>query len=159
MIANYLTSNVLRLVETTGDSNKSRRPDCGFWRALRNTKMVDALVPKVELPFIRQYNRNLSADVMKRQLINKAVMLSFYNKGINEDSPAKDAMDAVLTLNDNDVKQDLRYKQKKSRQLSGTELSGLRDNYSSLDVTIINKSTGVVYDYDSMDDLFLQGDD
>lgn len=86
-------------------------------------------------------------------------MLSFYNKGINEDSPAKDAMDAVLTLNDNDVKQALRYKQKKSRQLSGTELSGLRDNYSSLDVTIINKATGVVYDYDSMDDLFLQGND
>lgn len=158
MIANYLTSNVLRLVETTGDSNKSRRPDCGFWRALRNTKMVDALVPKVELPFIRQYNRNLSADVMKRQLINKAVMLSFYNKGINEDSPVRDAMDAVLTLNDNDVKQAMRYKQKKSRQLSGQELSGLRENYSSLDVTIVDNKSGEIYDYNSMDDLFLQED-
>lgn len=156
MIANYLTSNTLRLVETTGDSNKSRRPDCGFWRSLCKTKMVDVLIPPVELPFIRQYNRNLSADVMKRQLINKAVMLSFYNKGINDDSPARDAMDAVLTLNDNDVKQAMRYKQKKSRQLSGTELSGLRDDYSSLDVTIVSKTTGVVYDYDSMDDLFLQ---
>lgn len=159
MIANYLTSNILRLVETTGDSNKSRRPDCGFWRALRNTKMVDALVPKVQLPFIRQYNRNLSADVMKRQLINKAVMLSFYNKGINEDSPARDAMEAVLTLNDNDVKQAMRYKQKKSRQLSGQELSGLRNDYSSLDVTIVDNATGAVYGYDSMDDLLLQGGD
>ena len=159
MIANYLTSNILRLVETTGDSNKSRRPDCGFWKTLRKTKMVDVLVPPVELPFIRQYNRNLSADVMKRQLINKAVMLSFYNKGINEDSPARDAMDAVLTLNDNDVKQAMRYKQKKSRQLSGQELSGLRDDYSSLDITIVNNRSGEIYDYNSMDDLFLQGDD
>lgn len=159
MIANYLTSNILRLVEITGDSNKSRRPDCGFWRSLRKTKMVDVLIPPVELPFIRQYNRNLSADVMKRQLINKAVMLSFYNKGINEDSPARDAMDAVLTLNDNDVKQAMRYKQKKSRQLSGQELSGLRDDYSSLDITIVNNRSGEIYDYNSMDDLFLQGDD
>lgn len=158
MIANYLTSNILRLVEPTGDSNKSRRPDCGFWHTLRKTKMVDVLVPKVELPFIRQYNRNLSADIVKRQLINKAVMLSFYNKGINGNSPVQDAMDALLTLNDNDIKQAMRYKQKKSRQLSGTELSGLRENYSSHNVTIVDKTTGVVYDYDSMDDLFLQED-
>lgn len=123
LIANYLTSSILRLVETSGDSNKSRRADCGFWKALRSTKMVDVLIPPVQLPFIRQYNRKLSSDVMKQQLINKAVMLSFYNKGINEDSPAQDAMDAVLTLNDNDVKRAVRYKQKKSRQLSSKELS------------------------------------
>ena len=86
-------------------------------------------------------------------------MLSFYNKGINEDSPARDAMEAVLTLNDNDVKQAMRYKQKKSRQLSGQELSGLRDDYSSLDITIVNNRSGEIYDYNSMDDLFLQGDD
>lgn len=112
LIANYLTSNILRLVETSGDSNKSRREDCGFWKALRSTKMVDVLIPPVELPFVRQYNRKLSSEVMKQQLINKAVMLSFYNKGINKDSPAQDAMDAVLTLNDNDVKKAARYKEK-----------------------------------------------
>ena len=159
LIANYLTSSILRLVETSGDSNKSRRPDCGFWKALRSTKMPDVLVPPVELPFIRQYNRNLSADVMKRQLINKAVMLSFYNKGINEDSPARDAMEAVLTLNDNDVKQAMRYKQKKSRQLSSNELSGLRNNYSLPKVAIINSESGEIYDYNSIDDFLLQGDD
>ena len=159
MIANYLTSKILRLVESNGDKNKSRREDCGFWKALRSTKYVDALIPKTELSFVRQYNRKLSAEVMKRQLINKAVMLSFYNKGINMDSPATDAMDAVMTLNDNDVKQAMRYKQKKSRQLSSTELSGLRNDFSCVDYTIVNNASGEIYNHDNMSDLFLQGVD
>jgi hypothetical protein len=158
MIANYLTKNILRLVEPSGDARKSRRPDCGFWKALRSTKMVDVLVPPVELPFIRQYNRKLSADVMKRQIINKTVMLGFYNKGINRDSPACDAMDAVLTMNDNDIKKAMRYKQKKSRQLSGKELSGLQTDFSSVKYTLVKNDTGEIYNHDSIDNLFLQGE-
>ena len=156
MIANYLTSSILRLVETTGDSNKSRRPDCGFWKALRNTKFVDVLVPKDGLPFVRQYNRQLSVDVMKRQFINKAVMLSFYNKGINRESPASDAFDAVMNLNDNDIKMAMRYKQKKSSQLSGEELAGILNTYSSHDYTVVDNSTGELYDYNNIENLFLQ---
>ncbi|MDO5391685.1 MAG: hypothetical protein Q4F24_11445 [Eubacteriales bacterium] len=159
MIANYLTKNILRLVEPNGDSNKSRRDDCGFWKALRRTKMVDVLVPKADLPFIRQYNRRISSEVMKRQLVNKAVMLGFYNKGINNDSPAQDAMDSIMTLNDNDIKRAMRYKDKKSRQLSQTELSGLRDDFSCLDYTLVDNETGVVYSHDSIESFFLQCDD
>ena len=156
LIANYLTSRILRLVEPSGDSNKSRRDDCGFWKALRKTKMVDVLIPKTELSFIRQYNRRISVDVMKRQLINKAVMLSFYNKGINQDSPAQDVMDSIMVLNDNDIKRATSYKTKKSRQLSANELSGLLDDFSSLNYTIVNNETGVIYNHDTIETFFLQ---
>lgn len=156
LIANYLTSRILRLVEPSGDSNKSRRDDCGFWKALRKTKMVDVLIPKTELSFIRQYNRRISVDVMKRQLINKAVMLSFYNKGINQDSPAQDVMDSIMILNDNDIKRATSYKAKKSRQLSANELSGLLKDFSSLNYTIVNNETGVIYNHDTIETFFLQ---
>ena len=69
-------------------------------------------------------------------------MLGFYNKGINRDSPACDAMDAVLTMNDNDIKKAMRYKQKKSRQLSGKELSGLQTDFSSVKYTLVKNDTG-----------------
>lgn len=157
LIANYLTSNTFRLVEPTGDSNKSRREDCGFWKALRKTRMPDVLIPKQELSFIRQYNRKMSAEVMKNQLVNKAVMLSFYNKGINSDSVAQDIMDSFMVLNDNDIKRAMRYKQKKSRQLSETELSGLATNFSLHDFTFINNESGEIYDYNSIENLITQG--
>lgn len=157
LIANYLTKNIFRLVEPSGDSNKSRREDCGFWKSLRKTKMPDVLIPKQELSFVRQYNRNLSAEVMKQQLVNKAVMLSFYNKGINQDSLAQDLMDSLMVLNDNDVKRAMRYKQKKSRQLSETELSGLATNFSLHDFTLINNESGEIYDYNNIEDFISQG--
>lgn len=156
LIANYLTSSTLRLVEPSGDTNKSRREDCGFWKALRKTKFVDCLVPKQELKFVRQYSRKMSAEVIKKQFINKAVMLSIYNKGINQDSVGQDLMDSLMVLNDNDIKRAMRYKEKKSRHFSSKEMSGLSDDCSLANFTIINNETGESYSYDSIDKFFIQ---
>lgn len=159
LIANYLTKNIFRLVKPVGDPNKSRREDCGFWKSLRSTKMVDVLIPPVELPFIRQYNRKLSIDVLKRQIVNKAVMLGFYQKGINHDTAAQDAMDAILVLNDNDIKSAMRYKKKKSRQLSAKELSGLQSDYTRCDYTLVKNDTGEIYGNDNIHSYYFQEGD
>lgn len=155
LIAQYLTKCTLRLVEPSGDKNKSRREDCGFWKALRQTKMVDVLIPPEQIQLVRQYNRHLNSEIMKRGIMNKVVMLSFYNKGMNEDSPAQDAMQAVLTMNDNDIRTAMRYKQKKSRHLSMEDLSGLKENYSSCDYTLVDES-GVLYSDNSIETYFFQ---
>ncbi|WP_394925453.1 hypothetical protein [uncultured Robinsoniella sp.] len=157
MISRYLTSHIFRLVEPVGDARKSRREDCGFWKELRKAVMPDMFIPKQELPFVRQYNRNLSVDVLKRQIINKSIVLGFYNKGINEDVPLQDAIQAVFTMNDNDMEMAMRYKQKKSRQYSDDELSGLRTNYTSCNYMLVNESTGEIYNNDSIDNSLLQG--
>lgn len=157
MISGYLTSSILRLVEPTGDSKKYRRADCGFWKELRKAKMPDVLVPKQELSFIRDYNRNLSVEVLKHQVLNKLIVLGFYNKGINEDMPMNDAVEAVFTMNDNDIEMAMRYKQKKSRQYSSEELSGLRTNYDHCNYFLVNQNTGKVYNNNSIQDADFQG--
>ena len=83
--------------------------------------------------------------------------MGFYNKGINEDVPLQDAIQAVFTMNDNDMEMAMRYKQKKSRQYSDDELSGLRTNYTSCNYMLVNESTGEIYNNDSIDNSLLQG--
>lgn len=155
IITEYLTRCTLRLVEPQGDSNKSRRPDCGFWKALRNCKGVDVLLTPEQIHLVRDYSRKLNADVMKRGIINKAVMLGFYQKGLNTDHPARDAMEAVLTLNDNDIKAAMRYKQKKSRRLSGEEMSGLVENFSGCEFKLVD-DTGSIYNNNTIQDFYIQ---
>lgn len=155
IIGQYLTKNVLRLVETTGDSNKSRRPDCSFWLKLRNTKMLDCIVPKEDIVLVRDYSRKLTLEVIKRSLLNKSVVHGFYTKGDNTDSPVQDMVNALLTLNDNDVKNAAQYKQKKSRHLNFEEMSGFL-NTKSCSFTLINNLTGEAYDNDNLDSFFCQ---
>lgn len=155
LITEYLTRSTLRLVEPNGDSNKSRRKDCGFWENLRTTKYIDAPLVPEDVKLIRDYSRKLNAEIVKRAFINKSVTLGYYMKGMNEDSPAKDIMDAVLQLNDNDIKKATRYKQKKSKQLSAEELPGTLENYVSNEFRLINQH-GEIYDNNSIEGFFNQ---
>lgn len=142
----YLTHDILRLVEPSGDTNKSRRDYCGFWKALRNTKLVDVKHLPEQLKLVRNYSRNLNKDVMKKMLLNKVVVYGIYTKGINDDGIMKDAMDALLKMNDNDIMDALKYKKKKSRQFNANELTGLVENDFSHDFILFDKNTGAFLD-------------
>lgn len=157
LISRYLTHDILRLVEPSGDSNKSRREDCAFWKALRSAKALDTRRLPEQLTLIREYHRHLNKDLMKRGLINKAVVYGFYLKGINGDSIMKDCMDALLKMNDNDLKAAMRYKQKKSRQFNSDELAGTMESAVSHDFVLVDRLTGSIYEDDSISPLDLQG--
>ena len=119
LICDYLTTDILRLVEKTGDSNMSRRPDCGFWIALKRTKMVDVAPVRKEVGELqRNYNRRLNAERMKQKVIHGSVTYAMYVKGANNDSPVSDVMLSVLRLNDNDIHDAKKYKERKAKQLS-----------------------------------------
>ncbi len=119
LICDYLTTDILRLVEKTGDSNMSRRPDCGFWIALKRTKMVDVAPVRKEVGELqRNYNRRLNAERMKQRVIHGSVTYAMYVKGANNDSPVSDVMLSVLRLNDNDIHDAKKYKERKAKQLS-----------------------------------------
>lgn len=156
IIGQYLTKNILRLVETTGDSNKARRPDNNFWKRLRKTKMLDTIVPKDEIALVRDYSRKLNLDVIKRSILNKSIVHGFYCKGDNSDTPVQDLMQAMLTLNDNDVQNAVQYKIKKSKHINFEEMSGLSSKKQSCNYTIVNNQTGETYDYNNINDVIGQ---
>lgn len=156
LISEYLTRDIFRLVEPSGDSNKSRRDYCGFWKALRATRMIDARKLPDQLRLTRDYHRKLNKDQMKRTVLNKAVTFGIYSKGLNNDSPMKDCMDALLRINDNDIQDAIRYKQKKSNQFNEDELAAVRDNVVEHNFALIDQVSGEIYDYNNIQHLLSQ---
>lgn len=155
LITNYLTHDVFRLVEPDGDKNKSRRDYVGFWRALRSCKTVDILVPPDNIKLVRMYNRRLSSQIVKERMIKASVTYGIYTKGINTDNPANDILDALCVLNDNDIQDAIRFKQKKVRQFNVTELADVEDNVRQ-SLKVVDTHTGMLLDDYIMDNNFLQ---
>lgn len=157
LIIDYLTMYVFRLVEPEGDVNKSRRDLCRFWQALRSCRLVDVHIPPKQLKLVRDYTRKLNGDLVKTRAINSAVNYGLYMKGINDDTVMKDVFDTLMRMIDNDMQKALRYKQKRTRQLNGSELPGTVETTAMYDFGLVNQSTGEIYDYDNINDAFLQG--
>ncbi len=151
LIIDYLTFHVFRLVTPTGDSNKSRRDLCGFWKALRSCRLIDVKLPPKQLKLIREYSRNLNADMVRTRAINSVITYGIYRKGINQDEIIQDVMDALCTMNDNDMQKALRYKEKKARQFNGSELPGHTEFTDAYRYGIVDLDTGALYGYNNMD--------
>lgn len=146
IIADYLTFYVLRLVKPEGDSNKSRRDLCAFWTALRSCRMIDVNVRPKDVKLIRQYCRQLNSDIMKKRVINAAVTLGIYTRGINNDNVVQDCVEALCQLNDNDIHDANRYKQKKARQFNSSELADTYVSSVTHEYQIVNINTGEATD-------------
>lgn len=157
LIIDYLTDKVFKMVEKTGDSNKCRRPYCGFWKALRNTRCLDMKMTADDQKLVRNYNRRLNVESMKKRVIGSAVTLGIYVRGINEDSPLQDCFEALMRMNDNDIMEANRYKQKKLRQFNRVELAEVFESSEKHRFRLLDESDGTLYDYDSIKTLDLQG--
>ena len=144
IIADYLTFYVFRLVKPEGDSNKSRHDLCAFWTALRSCRMIDVNVRPKDVKLIRQYCRQLNSDIMKKRVINAAVTLGIYTRGINNDNVVQDCVEALCQLNDNDIHDANRYKQKKARQFNSSELADTYVSSVTHEYQIVNINTGEV---------------
>lgn len=154
LICDYLTSKVFRLVEPyqpgINDSNKSRRDYCAFWKALRSCKLTDTYIPEEDLALVRTYSRKLNSEVVKARAVKAAVTYGIYVKGINDSDPLQDCIEALCMLNDNDMEDALRFKNKKIRQFNSDELADTMENAvkRSSNLMIINKDSGdIIFDY------------
>lgn len=160
IIVDYLTDKVFRMVEKAGDERKSRRPLCAFWKALRSTRCIDMRMTPEQAKLVRNYNRRLNINSMKKRVLGSAVTLGIYTRGLNEDSPLQDAFDALMRFNDNDIHNAIQYKAKKLRQFNPEELS---DAYQSdlnkytlinvSDFTLLDEETGEFIEYSSLSDM------
>lgn len=146
LITEYLTNSTLRLVEASGDTNKSRRDYCSFWKALRSCKIVDVKKSQKELKLTRDYTRKMNKDIVKKRMINAAITFGLYDKGINNDDVVQDAADILLMLNDNDIYELKRQKEKKIKQFNSElyqlPLPGRR---RVRNITIIDNATGEIF--------------
>lgn len=148
LICDYLTAKVFRLVEPyvpgVNDSNKSRRDYCAFWKALRMCKLADCFVPEEDLALVRTYTRKLNSEVVKSRAIKAAVTFGIYSKGINEENPLQDCIEALCMLNDNDMEDALRFKKKKIRQFNQDELADTMENVLARpnNLMVIDKESG-----------------
>lgn len=159
VISEYLTSSVLRLVSPTHeDLNKSRRPDCYFWKRLRQCKGTYDIFEHEDLEIVRKYQRNLNAELMRRQLLQKSVVFGFYSKGMNEDSPLQDAFDGMMRFNDNDISYAHSYKRKKARNFRNGEFTGPVEIAKQHSIRFLD-SDGCIYDKDTLKELFCQEDE
>lgn len=148
LICDYLTSKIFRLVEPyepgVNDSNKSRRDFCSFWKALRSCRLTDCFVPEEDLALVRTYARQLNSEVVKSRAVKAAVTYGIYVKGINSADPLQDCIEALCMLNDNDMQDALRYKNKKVRQFNEGELADVMENalHRPNNLMIIDKESG-----------------
>lgn len=147
LITDYLTGKTFRLVKKEGDENKSRHPDCGFWKSLRHTKMVDCAKLPEGLKLHRIYNRQLNVTRMKQSIIHKAVTYGIYNKGINDDSPVSDIMLSMLKLNDNDIHEAEVYKRRRVKQFNQEALQAiLPEEPTKYEFTMYDVNSGEIYE-------------
>ena len=142
IIADYLTQYVFRMVKPDGDVNKSRRDLCAFWSALRSCRMVDVNVRTKDVKLIRQYCRKLNSEIMKKRVINAAITLGIYTRGINQDTVVQDCVEALCQLNDNDIHDAFRYKKKKARQFNASELAETYVSNDTHEYQVVNINTG-----------------
>ena len=150
LITDYLTEKVLRLVDYDPDIKKSERECCAFWKALRRTKCLDVRMTSDQAKLIRNYNRKLSAEAVKKRFINAAVTFGLYTRGENSSSPIQDAFEAMLRMNDNDVQNARKYKEKKLRQLNPDELAEVFSGCVEHPIQFIDPETGTLYDYNNL---------
>lgn len=150
IIIDYLTDKVFRMVEKTGDEKKSRRPLCRFWDALRRTRCIDMRMTPEEAHLVRNYNRKLNIDAMKKRVLCSAITLGIYSRGLNEDSPLQDAYEALLKMNDNDIYNAMLYKSKRLRQFNPEELSEVYEGGELHRFRLLDEDTGELFDYEDL---------
>lgn len=90
--------------------------------------------------------------------INTYRLLYLSDRHYQKSCIMQDVVNALCTLNDNDVEKALRYKTKKAQQLNRDEQLGNLTNIVRSELSIIDKTTGEVYSHNSMSKNEFQGD-
>lgn len=142
LICDYLTHHTFRLIKYDDDSNKSRCDYCGFWHALRHTKMIDVKLTSDEVKLTRNYTRNLNAEMLKKKALSSAVTYGIYTRGLNEDDVTQDFVEVLCKLNDNDIRDANTFKKKKALQFNANELQDTFESDVTHQYNIVNIDTG-----------------
>lgn len=154
---NYLTFDTVRFVKGT-DANKARRKIHPFWNALRESNIKDKNREEEWTKLKREYNRNMNLNVQKNRMAKAVACYSVCSKGTDADSIAQDWIDAMASLNDNDMVKFAKHKQKRLLQLDDAAKASVVRPVRSM-VLIDAETSEVLTEADySTEDWLNQGD-
>lgn len=96
-----------------GWTKKEKYPTSDFWTRLQKVK-VRREFDVEEVKLMREYQRTLSATLMKKKITNSVSTYSLYVHGedVNNDT-YHDVLDYMATLNESDIEKAMEYKKKK----------------------------------------------
>lgn len=115
----FITTHVIRFVDRSSHSRKTNCETSSWWQRLQNIELYQSVKYGLFRELIREYQRDLDIIRMKKDILNKLSTFSIYQKNMNDDSSNKDIVDFMSYLNETDIEEASRYKQKKSTILKG----------------------------------------
>lgn len=150
-------SGVIRFIDykaknRLGEGWKHKRdyPTSDFWSRLQSVS-TDWYAPD-DVKLVRQYQKNLSMQLMQKGLMNKLSVFSIYKNGEVKNDIFSDALDFVATLNETDLEKANQYKAKKylllKDRVQNIEASLAKEN----DFGIVDLQTGEIIASDTSDD-------
>lgn len=94
-------------------TDKSKFPTSDFWKRLQGLK-INKRIDQEEVRLLREYQKTLSATLMKKKISNMIATYNLYTHGENvQNDLLHDTLDYMSTLNENDIEKNTKYKTKK----------------------------------------------
>lgn len=94
-------------------TEKSKFPTADWWHRLQRVK-VNPRFNVDDVKMMREYQKNLSADLMKKRITNSISTYSLYVHGEDvRNDTYEDILDYLATLNETDMEKAIEYKKKK----------------------------------------------
>lgn len=146
LLHDYLTTDVLRFIDTKKIKNYSRKRDipvASWWKRIQDLKMVyrdDNGCTKLQ----REYQKNLDVEKIKKNVLNSLSVLSIYKNGLNENDLLFDSLDFINNLNESDLQKAFTYKSKKLHLLENRILDTNFSYRKKNKFDLINSITGEV---------------
>lgn len=131
LLHEYITNDVIRFVDFTTHSRKKNCETANWWKILQNIKLYNVITDE-NRKLIREYQKDLDIESIKKRVLNSLSTLSIYMKNENDDNIASDVVDFMSYLNESDLEKAIKYKKKKSALL--------KNRLESLESLAIDKS-------------------
>lgn len=94
-------------------TDKSKFPTSEFWQRLQGLK-VNKRLDQEDVTLLREYQKTLSASLMKKKINNMIATYNLYTHGENvQNDLMHDALDYMSTINESDTEKAAKYKTKK----------------------------------------------
>lgn len=94
-------------------TEKSKFPTADWWKRLQTTP-VNRRFKVEQVDLVREYQKNLSAEILKKKVTNGIVTLNLYLHGDNVHNDVyNDVLDYLATLNETDMEKAIEHKKKK----------------------------------------------
>jgi len=112
----YITTDVIRFVDFSTHTRKKNCDTAAWWKRLQSIKLYNTITDE-NRKLIREYQKYLDIESIKKRVLNSLSTLSVYMKNENDDPLSTDIVDFMSYLNESDVHKSINYKKKKSALL------------------------------------------